>query len=399
MKEIKEILHAIQETQDGRQEAVLATVVDIEGSAYRRPGARMLTTKAGWLAGGVSGGCLESDLVERAWKLTEQGHAVVLTYDTRADTDVIFGMGMGCRGVVRVLIERIAPDEAPHWIAFLQNCIRHRARGVMATVVRVEGTIGARVGSRLCLEQAGAVTSDIRDGALAARVHEDACRVMECQRSETMRVTLAEGAADVFFECVVPAVPLVVFGAGHDAIPVVRIAKEIGWHVTVVDGRPAYASPQRFPSADAVVLSTPEGIREHVRLDGDTVALVMTHNYAHDVALLTALLPSSVRYLGVLGPRHRTDRLLLDVMRTGITWSDAQASRLYGPVGLDIGADTSEGIAMATLAEIQAVLAGRPGGSLRQRQGPIHAKSDPERIARWETSWTATPSTCGRSAL
>jgi xanthine/CO dehydrogenase XdhC/CoxF family maturation factor len=190
---------------------------------------------------------------------------------------------------------------------------------------------------------------------------------------------------EVFLELLRPPIPLVIFGGGPDAVPLVRLAGELGWHVTVVDGRPASASRAWFPRADAVIFCHPEQVGEQVRLDGDTVAVVMTHNYLTDLRLLELLLPSPVRYLGLLGPKSRSERLLLDLSQAGIRTTEAQRRRLYAPVGLDLGAETSEEIALAILAEIKAVLAGRAGGPLRDRQVPIHECAQPEERREWET--------------
>ncbi len=373
MKELQAVVDAAREAERSGKAAVLATVVKVQGSAYRRPGARMLVTEEGWRAGSVSGGCLESDVVERAWRLTEAGPAVV-SYDTTDDDDIVFGVGLGCRGVIHVLFERLArpKDTRPDLIGFFEACLRRRERGVVATVLGGEGPIGAEAGGRLLLHPDGGVIDDLADAGLREMVQEDARDALASRRSESRVYVLATGRAEVFIEVVEPPVPLVVFGAGHDAIPVVRLAKELGWHVTVVDGRPAYATSARFPEADDLVVSLPDAARERVRVGDETVALVMTHNYLHDLKLLKALLPSPARYLGVLGSRSRTRRLLQDLKDQGATWTDEHLHKLYAPVGLDIGADTPEGIALAVVAEIQAVLADRPGGLLRERKGPIH---------------------------
>jgi xanthine/CO dehydrogenase XdhC/CoxF family maturation factor len=242
------------------------------------------------------------------------------------------------------------------------------------------------------------VTCDIADAGLAALIEEDARRAVETGRSGPRTYPFPSGAAEVFLEVIGPPTPLVIFGAGHDAAPVVRLAKELGWRVTLVDSRPAFATSGRFPSADEVVVSSPEAIPGRVRLDRDTAALLMTHNYHQDRKLLEVLLPSPVRYLGVLGARSRTEQLLADLRGEGMTWSQAQLARLHAPVGLDIGTEGPEGIAIAVLAEIQAVLAGRSGGFLRQRTGPIHLEGGPAQPARREGSWAKAEAACGLSA-
>lgn len=374
MRELQAILAAIQESRESGKAAILATVVQVEGSAYRRPGARMLLTEDGWRAGAVSGGCLEGDLLERAWQLTASGEAALVSYDTTAESDIVFGAGVGCRGVVRILLERLVPGREPDPVAFLQACRERRQPGVLLTVFRRDGEVGVRVGARLLLDGDGRVAGDIEDPELAAKAEQDARRVLRNARSEVTHYSLRAGAAAAFVEVIRPPVPLVVFGAGQDAMPMVRLARELGWHVTVVDARPAYATRERFPQTDEVVLCPPEAIRRSLRLDADTVALVMTHSFLQDQRLLEVLLPSPVRYLGILGPRSRTQRLLADLRAEGVAWSEAQSARVYAPVGLDIGADGPEEIALAVLAEIQAALTGRSGGPLRQRAGTIHGE-------------------------
>jgi xanthine dehydrogenase accessory factor len=374
MRELQAILEAIQESRRGGKTAILATVVQVEGSAYRQPGARMLLTEDGWRAGAVSGGCLEGDLLVRAWQLTASGDAVLASYDTTAESDIVFGAGVGCRGVVRILLERLVPGREPDSAAFLHECLQRREAGVLATIFRRDGEIGVRVGARLRLSTDGRATGDIEDAELAARIEQDARQALASRRSAVMSYTLRAGAATAFIEVIKPPVPLVVFGAGQDALPMVRLAKELGWHVTVVDARPAYVTRERFPQADEVILCPPEAIRRSVRLGTDTVAVVMTHNYLQDQRLLEALLPSPIRYLGLLGPRSRTERLLSALRADGFVWNEGQTARLFAPVGLDIGADGPEEIALAVLAEIQAALAGRSGAPLRQRRETIHGE-------------------------
>ena len=365
MKELQDILRAYGDVAARGEAAALATVVQVAGSSYRRPGARMLVTQAGRLAGSVSGGCLESDVVQQAQRVIGSGEAVLVTYDTTDDGDIVYGVGLGCRGVIHIVIERLTPEFAE----FLTGLMRDRTRGVLATVFRAEGL---PVGSRLCLRDGWPPRHDLAEGDLADRVREDAREVLH---SGVSRVQ-SYGPTDVFVEVLEPPVPFVIFGAGPDAAPLVRLAKELGWHVTVVDERPALADPARFPLADAVLACPPESIAERVGLDARTVAVLTTHNYLEDLRLLETLLPSPARYLGVLGPKRRAKQMLADLGKQGVTPTAGQLRRLHSPAGLDIGADTPEGIALAIVAEISAVLAGRGGGLLRDRTGPIYAPSE-----------------------
>jgi xanthine/CO dehydrogenase XdhC/CoxF family maturation factor len=371
MKELREILEAWERVRQYHRVAALATIVKAKGSTYRRPGARMLMTKEGGMVGSISGGCLEGDVFEHAKKVMESGQPVVVTYDTTSDDDLVWGLGLGCAGVVHVLIESV-PTEGVSYLAFLAECAHEQRSGVLATAFRVEGKIAAGIGSRFMMREDGTHTATFEDPKLMAVVLRDARETLGTEQSVTREYTLEGGSAEVFIEAVQPPVPLLVFGAGHDAIPLVKLAKEIGWNITVVDSRPAFVSKERFPQADKVVLCDAGEVRKKVSIEKRSVVVIMTHNYAHDRDLLRGLMDVRVRYLGVLGPKIRTDALLADLRKGGTLPEDDWTSRLYSPVGVDIGAETPEEIALSILGEIRAVLSGRTGGLLRSRKGPIH---------------------------
>lgn len=372
MKEIQAIVEALDGVERQYGIAALATVVNAKGSTYRRPGARMLIAQSGCMVGTISGGCLEGDVFERAQQVILSGEPTVVKYDTTSGEDIVWGLGLGCNGVVQVLIERLDPQNKLSPLAFLAECFRCRQPGVLATVFGVEGQTRVKVGARVMLHQDNTVTSEIEDSNLTPAVIDDAQAALRDGRSTVKTYQLSAGSAEVLIEAIQPPTPLVIFGAGHDAVPVARFAKELGWHVTVVDSRPAYATPERFPLADDVILTRPEAAHDRVTVNHRTVAVVMTHNYLHDRELLRTLLPSPLRYLGLLGPKSRTERLLQELGETGIIPTHEQLCRLHGPIGVDIGADTPEEIAIAIIAEIRAVLANRSGGFLRNRKEPIH---------------------------
>ncbi len=399
MKELQAIIEAVEQIEQCDQTAALATVVKVSGSTYRQPGARMLITSDGQTVGSISGGCLESDVAQKAQRVIATEETIVVQYDTTDETDIVFGVGLGCRGVVHVLIEYIKPLSANSHMAFLAECLHGRQIGAIATVFSIAGQVTTQIGDRLMLQQDGQVTNNIQDPELAVGILEDAGEVLQESRSAVKAYQLANGSAEVLIEAIQPPVPLVVFGAGHDAMPLVRIAKELGWHVTVVDSRPAYATLDRFPVADAVILCRPEALAERVPLSDRTVATVMTHNYLYDLKLLEILLPLPLRYIGMLGPKSRTERLLQALQNEGAINTDQYLSRLYGPVGIDIGADTPEAIALAILAEIQAVLANRSGGFLRDRKGPIHEQKGLEQKAKWLQPLNSKRAICQLSVL
>ncbi|HEX6005992.1 MAG TPA: XdhC/CoxI family protein [Burkholderiales bacterium] len=373
MKELELIGREVERLRAEGRSAVLATVVDIRGSSYRLPGARMLISGSQWIAGSVSGGCLEGDVVLRAREVLEHDRATVVTYDTTSDEDILFGVGLGCRGVIDVLIEPLQPRPAnPDLVAFIRRCLEKRERGLVATVVRASGHTAAKTGERVVRFANGETASNVTDGGLRTDIDNRLARIGSEASSHMARIEREGAQADVFIEVIEPPLPLVIFGAGHDALPMARLAKELGWHVSVVDHRPAYATRSRFPLADAVLVASPEEAVRGLQLDARTVALIMTHNYLRDLEVLKILLPSPIRYIGLLGPRRRAGELLAELEKQSLSPTPEQAQRLYAPVGLDLGAEGPEGVALSVLAEIQAVVASRAPGHLRERKGSIH---------------------------
>lgn len=353
MRELREILRHWRRLEAEGGVGVLASVVHAEGSTYRRPGARALVLPDERSVGLLSGGCLESDLLLRARRVRERGVPELVRYDGTA-ADVLWGLGLGCAGIVDVLLEPV-DAERPGPLAWLESCLEARRLGVLATVLESPGEapLGARFG------RAGDAPAAIR-------------RAMQHALRERRTRALAQGGWRVLVEVVEPALPLLVVGAGPDAAPLVRLAAGLGWEVTVVDGRPAYARPERFPEAREVVLVEPEAAPRRLEVGEETVAILMTHHYLHDKRLLRWLLSTPARYLGVLGPRQRTLDLLRDLHAEGFAPPEESLARLHAPAGLDIGSDGPDEIALSVVAEIRAVLAGRRGGLLRERKGPIH---------------------------
>ena len=376
MKELQSIINAYREIEQKNQQAALATVVKVTGSAYRRAGARMLITADGHTIGSVSGGCLERDVLNQARRVLQWNEPRVVAYDSMSDEDITWEFNLGCNGIVEVLIEPLSHRGEHGLMVFLTECLQQRQVGVLATVFGVEGAIKAKVGNRLMLSEQWAVRHDIGDGDLAEAILDDSQHRLESGTSKATTFAMATGRAEVFIEVIQPSVPIVIFGAGPDAVPLVRFAKELGWHVTLVDPRPGYATRARFPLADTLIVCRPEEVCERIKINSRTVAAVMTHNFLHDSELLRTLWPSPLRYIGILGSGQRTRRLLDQVQGTGRSHNIHSLGRVYGPMGLDIGADTPEEIALAVMAEIKAVLTGRLGGILRTREGPLHEPND-----------------------
>jgi len=372
MTETRSIIEAYLRAASEDVRAALATVVRVDGSAYRRPGARMLVTEDGRTTGVVSGGCLEGDVRERAATVMRTGKATLVTYDTTTDKDVVWGLGLGCNGVVDVLIEP-ASGRADHLMRFLEACSNSQQRAAFATVIRSEGFPAVALGSRVFLFPDGTVTADagVSQHATLKRIVVD---LRAAVRNAASFVTQyeAHGDLEVFIEAVEPAAPLVIFGAGADVIPLVKIAQFLGWVATVVDTHARDRSLERFADADDVILCRPEAVASRVTLTDSTMAVLMTHNYSHDLEILNVLLNKPLRYVGCLGPRHRTERLLSQLRDAREAQQTRWHGRLHAPVGIDIGAETSSEIALSIAAEILAVMRRRTGGPLHTRKSAIH---------------------------
>ncbi|MEO7455253.1 MAG: XdhC family protein [Gemmatimonadaceae bacterium] len=341
MRELDRIRRALADAHARGQSAMLVTVLGVQGSVYRGAGARMVVVGAESI-GAVSGGCLEADIIARSPDVIAARRAEVARYDTRASDDVVLGLGLGCQGVIDVLLEPLEGDALGAAVAFYDRLASAPHPMTLVTVVRGNG-----VGTRLVLDDAGAVVEG--DEALLAR------------------------DGDVVHEEVRPATRLLLCGAGADAMPLAQLAHSVGFHVTVVDHRPAFLTAERFPDASALVQANlsqdASALGGRIEIGEHTRAVVMAHSAVHDRAYLHAMLDAGAGYIGVLGPRRRTMELL------GARAMDGELpANVHAPVGLDLGAESPEEIALAIIAEIAAVNAGREGGLLRDRRGPIHER-------------------------
>ncbi|MBS7564273.1 XdhC family protein [Mucilaginibacter sp. Bleaf8] len=370
MKELEDIVRAFDVAQQQGLQTALATVVQVEGSSYRRAGARMLVTEDGQLTGAISGGCLEGDALRKARLVMAQQQPMLVTYDTTDDDDAKLGVGLGCNGIIHILIEPIFADKPHHPINLFKKFLRKRQNAVVVTLFSLTDRKGAQPGT--CLFYSDEEHLNLCEiTELNNVIEEDAAAVLRSGKSVN-KTYAADKELTGFIELLKPAVLLIVFGAGNDAIPLVQMAAVLGWHITVVDGRANYAVAARFPSAKKMLLAKADEALKQLHMDSRTAVVLMTHNYNYDLAMLRQLLPLQLTYVGSLGPKKKLQRMLDELQDEGQVITPAQLESIYGPTGLDIGAETPEEIALSIVSEIQAVLQRKDGQSLRKRNAAMH---------------------------
>jgi len=372
MKEILDIIDAYTAAVTAGKRMALATVVHVNGSSYRRPGARMLVTDDGMLTGAISGGCLEGDALRKALLVINQQQNKLVTYDTTDEDDAKFGVQLGCNGIVHILFEPIDPDMADHPVILLQQLSAKRQEGVLITLFSLQHPQELLPGTCLLLLP-DAETTGTLDESYRQQLLQDAAAVLSTKTSIAKDYAVEETLLTAFIEFVQPPVALVIVGAGNDALPLAGIGRILGWHVTVADGRVTHANLQRFPTVNRLITGKAEEVAAQINIDPQTVFVLMTHNYNYDIALLKLLVKQhDCPYIGSLGPRKKLERMIADLKEEGIILSPDQTARIFGPVGLDLGAETAEEIALAIAAEIKKVTSDKSGISLREKEAPIH---------------------------
>jgi xanthine dehydrogenase accessory factor len=399
MNGTKALVEAAARLRRAREAYVLATVVRVTGSAYRRPGARMIVASQGRVAGSVSGGCFERTIVEKGFWLTREGPAVV-TFDAHADddpgdhadgtsgrwTEDGSRLGLGCEGTVEILLERVEPDQVTEPLACFEQCSRTQRRGGVATVFRSDDPgvpVGLRVHATACGEAWGH-----GDGSLHVTALRSACLEAMAAGPFARPMTAASptGSFDALVEGVFPPPRLFVFGDRHDAVPLVHMAATLGWEVIVWAPHARFDLRDRFSEASEFLSGPPRDVAPRIDSSDRPAAVIMTHDYAVDRDCLRTALESRAVYVGVLGPRRRTQRMLDDLALTsGALSSHERLSmgdpRIHAPVGLALGAETPEEIALAIAAEVQSVWAGASARNLRELPGSIHGPPSSETLA------------------
>ena len=379
MSEISDVLGAIESLHARGEKMALATIVAVRGSTYRRPGARLLVPEQGDLVGNISGGCLENDVADVARIVMHEGMARVVSFDLTADDEAVWGWGLGCNGAIELFVE---PAEKAAEVAGALRMALEEERPISMITVLESSVAGVEQGNRMLVRPDGSTEKSLGDAGLDDAAREAALDLLASDRSEIRDLPGPSGEVRAFVEVLEPPLRLLICGAGHDAAPLVRAADGLGWRPIVVDDRGEFLNRDRFPeAADFVHLDRPEDVAKVAPVDERTFVVVMTHNFLRDKDYVRSLLASPVRFIAMLGPGARSQRLLTELRDEGVPITDDDRARLHGPAGLDLGAEGPEEIAAAIVAEIVAVKRGREGGFLRNRPGPIHERHTPARQA------------------
>lgn len=366
--------------------AILATLVRVEGSSYRRPGARMYIHATGY-AGAISGGCLEGNVVRKAAWIARNGPAIE-TYSTLFDeilddSDAAatreIPYGLGCGGVLDILLE---PGTLPETDAMLRalEAAQHGETLYTATVLPSSAS-GSIPFARVIVRPDDARPNDsivFSSSHLSMETRSQLASLARMgKHPDTVSIALGNAMQNVFFEPILPPQRLVIFGAGEDARPLARMAHLLGWSVAIADGRPRLAQATRFPEAEQVlVLNEAAANLEQLRLSNRDVVAVLTHSFQQDKNLIRRLLPLELRYLGLLGAHHRS-RVLLTEVGQQLGWTPEQClRRVHTPIGLDLGSDSPETVALAIIAEIQSVIHEKHAAPRRMSEEALHAASE-----------------------
>lgn len=369
----EDLFGVLRSYRDSGTAAVVATVTDIEGSAYRRPGAKMVIVPEDRSLGAITAGCLEGPVRGLAADVLAGNRATVETFDLMDDDE--WGLGLGCNGVIDLLLEPL--DES--WEFPLAELAARDPVAVLTAVASDRDALP--IGSRSFVDEDGTIHEPVgRDclpDAVAVELGDRVTSMRESSKSGTFTVDTEIGSVDVFVDGVSPAPDFLIFGNQNDVQPVSRIARQAGFRVVVASARGARSNAAEFPHAHRVVTAKPTELADVVCDAARTYAVLMSHNFIDDRLALEALLETSVPYVGLMGPRDRFEEIREELLEDGRSLTDDELDRIATPVGLDLGGGEPVQIALSIVSEALAVHNGRDGGRLKMREGPIHSRVEP----------------------
>ena len=372
MRELDVIIAKYQELRLQETRCILATVVHVEGSSYRRAGARMLVDEYGNITGAISGGCLEGDALRKALYALDRQENKLVTYDTSDEDDAIIGAQLGCNGIIQVLFEPIDYTDRHNPCALLQTAIEQEVPVAISIVFDLDKSQN-QLGTSLIANESQAVLGKQIQGNLHKVLLTKSMEVIEGGNSCFGKIETAENTNFVFIQLHQPPVKLILVGAGNDAQILAQQADILGWDVIVTDGRPTHANKERFVGSCQVIVTKPEETLKNINIDNRTCFVLMSHNYNYDLSVLKLLLGNpETPYIGILGPLKKYERMLNELADEGIEVSKEDLYKIHAPIGLEIGAETPAEIGLSVLAEIQSVLTNKEARPLKQKTEPIH---------------------------
>jgi len=368
MKEIKSILQLYNSFKNSNEKCAIAQVVRVEESSYRREGARMLVFESGVFEGGISGGCLEGDALQRSQIAILKQQPSIVTYDTSKENEI--GVGLGCNGVIDVLISPISENSST--LEMLQKCVSDRGEHIIATVTALNSDIETiPLGRSFYYDKDSASLEDCQHEGLRTFLQDKIHEVLEKKKSKTYHFEEERVKASVFIELIPPQFHLAIYGDNYDVYPMLEMAKLMDWDVSLV-GNVQKLKKEKLQSVTNIYLKDGEARPE---IDHRTAIILMAHDYKTDYANLQQLIKSNAPYIASLGPRKRFDKMVGEFKSNGVEFSEEELQRIYAPCGLEIGANTPEEIAMSLFSEILGVFSGKEGGMLRKKVGPIHERN------------------------
>jgi xanthine/CO dehydrogenase XdhC/CoxF family maturation factor len=346
----------------GDDALVLGTVVATEGSTYRKPGAMMLIATDGNYCGLISGGCLEADLAAHAEAVFADGLARDISYDLSHADEFSWGLGLGCDGAIHLMLQRLDANIGFGFLEILDQAWKARSSGLLSLVVST-GSPDFSPGSFAlhCGDEFSSGNPELLETALSSEGSAFSSGHDMSRRFWQDRIETASGNVEVLLIPIMPPPAILICGAGHDALPVARLAVEMGWNCTIVDHRSGFARADHFPAECNVFVLQASELNSTLSMDQFDAAIVMSHHLDHDRHYLDQTVKAGISYIGLLGPRKRRDRLLSEI--------GVQDVHIHGPAGLDIGAEMPESIALAIITEIHAFLNQREGGKLTHKPG------------------------------
>lgn len=364
MKEIRTIISQYNRLKASSKKMALATVIYVEGSSYRREGARMLVVEDGTWVGGISGGCLEGDALRKAKNAIIKEISSIVRYDTREEDAFQIGVGLGCNGVIDVLITPLT-DEM-NVVEELEKNILTREASILITFIDEYESI--QKGKMVTFEGSNSLHT-IDNQSFIGKIEQEVQSVKKNKKSKIVNINETSSSFRIFIEFLPPEVRLILFGGNYDIYPLVDIGNDVGWEISVVCN-PQKVDKSLFTKASVISNKNPENLK----WDQYTAAILMAHDYKTDMKNLNLLLGTEVGYIGMLGPQVRSQKIFDEMKENGIDISDDDHAKIHAPIGLDTGATSPEEIAISIVAEIRTFYSGRQGGFLKNRPDTIHSR-------------------------